>query len=101
MNYKFLLLASILLAVAPAHSQDKLAPKDGSALFDRPNLVAWCIVPFDAKRRGPEERAQMLKRLGFTRFAYDWRAEHLPTFDAELDALKKHGISLEAFWFPA
>jgi putative heme-binding domain-containing protein len=70
-------------------------------LFARENLVAWCIVPFDAKKRGPEERAAMLARLGFKRFAYDWRAEHVPTFDAELDALGRHGIKLEAFWLPA
>jgi hypothetical protein len=30
------------------------------ALFAKSNLVAWCIVPFDAKKRGPEERAHML-----------------------------------------
>ncbi|MHC5543036.1 sugar phosphate isomerase/epimerase family protein, partial [Singulisphaera rosea] len=67
-------------------------------LFSRDNLVAWCIVPFDSKKRGPEERAAMLEKLGFKRFAYDWRAEHIPTFDAEIDALKKHGVSLDAFW---
>ena len=70
-------------------------------IFARGNLVAWCIVPFDAKKRGPEERAQMLDRLGIRRLAYDYRAEHIPTFDAELDALKKHGIELTAWWFPA
>lgn len=69
-------------------------------LYARGNLVAWCIVPFDAKQRGPEERAAMLERLGFKRFAYDWRAEHIPTFDAEMEALKKHGVELTAFWFP-
>lgn len=69
-------------------------------IFDRSNLVAWCIVPFDAKKRGPEERAQMLERLGISRFAYDWRAEHIPTFDEELDTLKRHNITLSAFWFP-
>src|SRR4051794_15466579 len=56
------------------------------ALFSRENLVAWCIVPFDSKKRGPEDRAAMLERLGFRRFAYDWRAEHVPTFDAEIEA---------------
>ncbi len=76
-------------------------PKPAGPLFERANLVAWCIVPFDATKRGPEERAAMLKRLGFQRFAYDWRGEHVPTFDAELNALKKQGIRLEAFWFPS
>ena len=36
------------------------------------NLVAWCIVPFDAKNRGPAERVEMLKNLGFKKYAYDW-----------------------------
>lgn len=36
-----------------------------AGLFARTNLVAWCIVPFDAKKRGPEERAAMLEKLGF------------------------------------
>ena len=83
--------------VAPAAPAAEPAP----ALFGRENLVAWCIVPFDAKKRGPEERAAMLQRLGFKHFAYDWRAEHVPTFDAEVDALKKHGVALDAFWCPA
>jgi sugar phosphate isomerase/epimerase len=64
------------------------------------NLVAWCAVPFDANKRGPEERAAMLAKLGFKHFAYDWRAEHVPTFDAEISALQKHGIDLLAWWFP-
>jgi putative heme-binding domain-containing protein len=72
-----------------------------SEFFARDNLVAWCIVPFDAKKRGPEERAAMLQRLGFKRFAYDWRAEHLPTLDAEVDALQRRQIKLQAVWFPA
>jgi len=69
-------------------------------LFARTNLVAWCIVPFDAKKRGPEERAAMMERLGFKLFAYDYRAEHIPTFDAEMEALKRHNIRLLAWWFP-
>ena len=28
----------------------------------------------------------MLKRLGFKHYAYDWRGEHLPTFDREIAA---------------
>ncbi len=71
------------------------------SLFARENLVAWCIVPFDAAKRGPEERAAMLQRLGIRQLAYDWRAEHVPTFDAELEALKRHNVKLTAFWFPS
>jgi hypothetical protein len=70
-------------------------------VFRRDNLVAWCIVPFDAKKRSPAERVEMLKTLGFKKYAYDWRAEHLPTFDEEVGLLTKAGIELTAVWFPA
>ena len=58
------------------------------------------MVPFDAKKRGPEERAEMLQRLGFKNFAYDWRPNDVPTFDTEVESLKKHGVNLVAWWFP-
>jgi len=77
-----------------------LALPGAEPVFERGNLVAWCIVPFDAKKRGPEERAAMLARLGLRRFVYDYRAEHVPQWDAELAALKKQGIKLEGWWFP-
>src|SRR5437868_15309238 len=91
------LLIILGLLIAPIARGDEGAEK----LFARDNLVAWCIVPFDAKKRGPEERAAMLEKLGFRHFAYDWRAEHIPSFDAEVEALKRHKIALDAFWFPA
>ncbi|MDG2391015.1 MAG: hypothetical protein P8M30_17040 [Planctomycetaceae bacterium] len=89
-----LLLTSYLLysLISPtsATADDGLLAKD--------NLVAWCIVPFDASKRGPEERAVMLKVLGLKKCAYDWRPEHVPTFEEEILAYKKHGIEFFAFW---
>jgi len=70
-------------------------------ILARDNLVAWCIVPFDSQKRTPRHRADMLEKLGIHRFAYDWRAEHLPTFETELNELKRHNIELTALWFPA
>jgi sugar phosphate isomerase/epimerase len=70
-----------------------------SDLFASANLAAWCIVPFDPKHRGPEERAQMLERLGITKLAYDWRDEHIPTFDAEIEAMQHHGITITGWWY--
>ena len=61
-------------------------------------LVAWCVVPFDAKERGPEERAKMLVELGLKRCAYDWRAQHVSEFEEEIQQYKKHGIEFFAFW---
>src|SRR4051812_2259120 len=94
-----LLLALIVCICFQGRAAEKV-PLTDTSLFTSTNLVAWCIVPFDAKKRGPEERAAMLERLGFKLFAYDYRAEHIPTFDAEMEALKRHGITLLAWWFP-
>lgn len=87
-------LALLLALAGPA------TDAEDADLFDRSNLVAWCIVPFDAAHRGPEARAAMLERLGLHRLAWDWRAEHLPEFDEEIAALRRHGIELTAVWFP-
>ncbi len=66
--------------------------------FNRDRLVAWCIVPFDAKQRGPEARAIMVQGLGMTRVAYDWRDVNVPTFEEEIVQYKKHNIEFFAFW---
>lgn len=94
-----LLLASSIAPIGSTVAADR-DPQVVDRLFDRGNLVAWCIVPFDAKKRGPVERAEMLDRLNLRRFAYDYRAEHVPTFNAEMSALKEKRIALTAWWFP-
>ena len=98
-SFRTILAVPILLTFA-ALPLRAAAPPVSYQLFARTNLVAWCIVPFDAKKRGPEERAALMEQLGFKMFAYDYRAEHIPTFDAELEALARHHIQLLAWWFP-
>ncbi len=89
-------LTGVLAAGAtPPSAADEPA---GWELFDKDNLVAWCIVPFDAKARGPEARAEMLNRLGIAKVAYDWRAQHVPTFEEEILQYKRHGLEYFAFW---
>jgi hypothetical protein len=85
----YLLSAALWFAAPPADT------------FAETNRVAWCVVPFDKLKRTPAQRAEMLAGLGFSKFAYDWRAEHLPTFDAECAELQKRNIELFAVWFPA
>lgn len=87
-----LTLAALCICAVPLRAAE--------SLFARTNLVAWCIVPFDSKKRGPEERAAMMEKLGIKLYAYDYRAEHIPTFDAEMEAIKRHGVRLIAWWFP-
>ena len=95
--YSRVLLLALAIAGAPfltsAASCDEAAK-----VLDLENAVAWCIVPFDAAKRTPEQRAQMLVDLKIYRCAYDWRAEHVPTFEQEILAYKKHGIDFFAFW---
>jgi azurin/sugar phosphate isomerase/epimerase len=67
-------------------------------LFDKTNLAAWCIVPFDAAKRSPEARAEMVAKMGLKKVAYDWRAEHVAEFEREILAYQKHGIEMFAFW---
>lgn len=91
-----MIMKKLLVLSLIASSYAKFAAEP--SVFSKDNLVAWCIVPFDARERGPVERAAMLKSLGITKLAYDWREKDIPTFDAELDALKKQGIRLQGFW---
>jgi hypothetical protein len=96
LTFQCLVLASGAFLEPPA-----VAKSVEESIFRRENLVAWCVVPFDAKRRGPAERVAMLKRAGIKRLAWDWRAEHLAGFDEEVTLLKAAGIELTAVWFPA
>jgi sugar phosphate isomerase/epimerase len=89
----FLLLA-VILSLGCGRADNK-KPVD---LFDRSNLIAWCIVPFDASGRTPEERAFMLDEMGISRFAYDYRDQHIASFREEIGVLRKHGIELSAVW---
>jgi len=62
------------------------------------NYFAWCIVPFDNQNRTPAGRVEMLKELGFTSYAYDWRMEHLPEMAKEIKLARKNGIDINAVW---
>ncbi len=74
------------------------SPTDRPRNLQSDRLVAWCVVPFDAAKRGPKARAEMLRDLGLKRLAYDWREEHVATWDEEVDTLAAHGIELTSFW---
>ena len=100
-------LAALLLGAFPLQGGEPgdQVPAGGPArpqVQGRPlpmdDLVAWCIVPFDSRKRSPEQRIAMLERLGFKRYAYDWRAEHLPDTARELRLAKEHGIHVEDVW---
>ncbi len=88
----------LLMCVAALLLAPPLADCAEPGLFDRDNLVAWCIVPFDKAKRSPEDRAAMVARMGLGKIAYDWRDEHVAEFEREILAYQKHGIEFFAFW---
>jgi len=93
----FLLMGSVLIACSQ-NEEEELAMSDEPHLFEMRNLVAWCIIPYDNQNRTPQQRAEMLTDLGFSRMAYDWRDEHLPHFPEEIRTLQSHDIDLTAAW---
>ena len=97
---KSTILRSLLVFVAGAIALTPSVSKasDAGTLFARKNIAAWCIVPFDSLKRSPAQRAEMLERVGVTKVAYDWRAEHVQQFEEEILEYKKHGLEYFAFW---
>ena len=94
MSSRFQIFLPILLCLFPFSGRAQETPGN----LKTENLAAWCIVPFDAEKRGPEARAKMLVELGIKRSAYDWRANHVAEFEEEILQYKKHGIEFFAFW---
>ena len=88
----------LMTALSSAAPEDSDQPNPSKSVFSKQNLVAWCIVPFDAAKRGPVARARMLRDLGLRRVAYDWREEHVATFEQEILAYREHGLTFFAFW---
>ena len=68
-----------------------------SRLWAHDNLFAWVGHVYDAKNRTPEEAARKLDKLGLKTFAYNWHPPDVPSFDAWIVALKRHGINLLAW----
>lgn len=66
--------------------------------MDLDSIYAWCIVPFDSLNRTPQQRLDMLKRLGIKKYAYDWRQEHLSTMAEELCLARTQNIEINALW---
>jgi sugar phosphate isomerase/epimerase len=91
-------LRHLCLLILSACSACSVGQLSGADLFDKQNLAAWCIVPFDAAKRGPEARAEMVAKMGIKKIAYDWRQEHVAEFEREILAYQKHGIEFFAFW---
>jgi len=52
------------------------------------------------KSAGPKNARKCSTGSAFNRFAYDWRAEHIPTFETEIDTCRKHNIEINRLVVP-
>ena len=93
---KVIVILGLSLVLGSADSVSSEPPDN----LRRESLVAWCIAPpWDAKNRGPAERAELVVQLGLKRVAFNWRrGNELPDFEEEILQYKKHGIEFFAFW---
>ena len=62
------------------------------------NLYPWCIVAYDSIERSPSERIKMIKELGFVKYAYDWRDNHLKDTETELLLARDDEIKIIGIW---
>lgn len=66
--------------------------------IDIKNTFPWCIVAYDSLERSPTQRVQMIKELGFTKYAYDWRDKHLDDTYTELNLARENNIEVISVW---
>ena len=92
-----LMVCILILPATAAEPVRGIHPPQAASLWANDNLFAWGVVSIDAKPRSPEERAQMLEPLGFRQFAFDWQAKDVAIFEAQIEALKRHGLRIIAW----
>jgi sugar phosphate isomerase/epimerase len=79
------------------------------SLWAHDNLHVWEVANGDLKKRGPDERARMLKRWGIKHYAYLSRQDPYGVesdintsqldIDAEIEAMQRNGIDIRAWYF--
>lgn len=103
MTTKYLLLlmtvSLLFIGCEKERSQEELHRSDKAQVdLSMDNLFAWCVVPFDSEDRSPQARVDMLRELGFTAYAYDWREKHLSEMEEEWSIAKQSGLDVAAVW---
>jgi sugar phosphate isomerase/epimerase len=58
------------------------------------NFVAWAFLNYEPGERTAEERAEMLKRLGFTKCGYEGHEQWIDQLEEHIIAYREHGIEM-------
>ena len=93
---KHLVIVILYLSMISCHTKKSISPISGP--FEMENLIPWSIVAFDSKERGPHERVNMVKDLGFSQYAFGGRQKHIDTFDEEIEIAKANDVKITAVW---
>lgn len=106
MGIPYVLIVGLLLSVDA--SAQATEARDDEGLWAPSKLIAWEVPTFDLVKRSSDERARMLKELGFRNYAYlptgsplgkpDINTSQLD-IDTEIEAMKKYGIAIRAWYF--
>ena len=76
----------------------RVAPAQELSPIDIKQTYPWCIVAYDSLERNPAERIEMIKEIGFEKYAYDWRDKHLDETATELRLATENKIEIIAIW---
>ena len=93
-----ILLAALCVLLLQACKLKQVRNELKPSVFNKTNLIPWSIVSFNVKERAPKERIEMLQRLGFNRYAYGNRPQHLSTMKEEWELAKENNITIDAVW---
>lgn len=94
-NYLFLIFLITTLSSCKSKKQPIIKT---TYPFEIENLIPWSIVSFDVKERSPFERVEMVKKLGFSQYAFGGREQHIETLEEEIAISKKEKIKVSAVW---
>jgi hypothetical protein len=76
-------------------AEEQSTPGGIETLLGQKNLVAWCIVPFDAAKRGLVERAKMLKHAAGAGVSHQAPPQRLRREELRLEDLLEDDDRLE------
>jgi len=95
--YNYLLIGVLMATLFSCKSKKQTVAKT-TYPFEIDNLIPWSIVAFDVKERTPIQRIEMVKKLGFSQYAFGGREAHIARLEEEITIAKKENIKISAVW---
>lgn len=91
---KLIGLNSFLLLLVMLFSCDQKVDRP----FKVEELSPWCILGFDVLDRTPEQRMEMLKEMGFTKYGFNKGKGDLTTMKKEFQLAKENNIEITSIF---